>query len=152
MMMSMLAHMLVSASLTSSPFAFGHSVDALEAHFNQVCTQWEVRRFDPPQVPFAQESHQQVDCQGYDFAQSPRLAEFVFVDGGLAFVWILVEGEELPQLAQELSQEWGAPRFDNAMFAAFPQGAVALRRDVPEVLYYSPDYAPMFEGWFAQNG
>lgn len=152
MSVSILASVLVSASLTSNPFAFGQSVDALDAHFNQVCAHWDVQRFDPPEVPFAQESHQQVNCHGYDYAQGERLAEFVFVDGGLAFVWILVEGEELAQFAQDLSQEWGVPRVDNAMFAAFTQGHVALRRDVPEVLYYSPDYAPMFEGWFAQNG
>lgn len=150
---TLLSVSVLSAAPAPQPqFDFGQSLEGMHAHFDQVCETWEVRHFDPPQIPFAQESHAQVDCQGYDHAGAERLAEFVFVDGQLGFVWVLIEEGELAGFAQALDQDQGEPTYTNATFRAYTQARVALRYDVPEFLYYSRTYAPMFEAWFAQNG
>ena len=45
---------------------------------------------------------------------------------------------------------YGAPTHDTAMFTAFADHNAALRRDIPEFLFYSQSIAPMYRGWFDQ--
>ncbi|WP_300529110.1 hypothetical protein [Maricaulis sp.] len=129
---------------------FGASPDALSSAFDDLCESYQVHQLDPAELPIAQHSHIQVDCRGFAHAGANRLAEFVFADEALAFVWVLTEAEEEAAHLAALQQRFGTPTHDTAMFVAFADDNVALRRDIPEFLYYGEVIAPMYRGWFDQ--
>lgn len=129
-------------------FRFGQ---AIETHdFSAVCASHTVRELDPAEMPLATTSHVQVDCHGYDYFGAGRLAEFVFADGALTHVWVLVEESDLDPLQAAFVDAFGAPDVQAPVFAAFFEQRAAVRRDVPEALYYSETAAPLFEGFFSQ--
>lgn len=129
---------------------FDASLDALRPVFDQACTSWEAVTLDPAELPIAQNSHVQVNCQGFQHSGGARLAEFVFADDSMAFVWVLIDESELDGFAADLSSVYGDPTHDTAMFTAFADNNTALRRDIPEFLFYSDTIAPMYRGWFDQ--
>lgn len=131
-------------------FEFGRSVEHMRATLQPVCDTLEIRQLDPADMPIAQNSHTQIDCQGFDHAGKPRLAEFVFADDALAFVWVLTGADEADALRAGLEVEYGVPTHDTAMFTAFADDYVALRHDTPEFLYYGEHIAAMYRGWFDQ--
>ena len=129
---------------------FDASLDALRSVFDASCTSWQAVTLDPAELPIAQTSHVQVNCQGFQHAGGSRLAEFVFADDSMAFVWVLIEQDELDGFAADLRGIYGEPTHDTAMFTAFADNNAALRRDIPEFLFYSHSIAPMYRGWFDQ--
>lgn len=129
---------------------FGASPAALGDSFDQLCESYQVRQLDPAELPIAQDSHTQVDCHGFDHAGRGRLAEFVFADDSLAFIWILTDASEEGTHLAALRAQYGSPSHDTPVFVAFADHNVALRRDVPEFLYYGEAIAPMYRGWFDQ--
>jgi hypothetical protein len=135
---------------TPDAFQFGSGLDAMQPHFDALCASHDVRTLDPAELPIAETSHVQVDCRGFEHAGGPRLAEFVFADDALAFVWVLTEADEDPALRAQLVAAHGDPSHDTAMFVAFTQANSALRRDIPELLYYGEAVAPMYGAWFDQ--
>ena len=130
---------------------FSNDLATYQSELGAHCGSVTVRRFDPPELPGTEREHIQLDCEGFDFLGKPRLAEFVFRDGMLALVWILTTPEEEAVLEAELKKTYGLASHTSRDFTAFTAHQAALRKDVPEVLFYSPDMAPMFEAWFSQN-
>ena len=130
---------------------FSTGLEAYQSELGAHCDSVTVHRFDPPELPGTDREHLQLDCEGFDFWGKPRLAEFVFRDGKLALVWILTSPEEEAVLESELKKTYGQASHTSGDFTAFSAYQAALRKDVPEVLFYSPDMAPMFEAWFSQN-
>ncbi|MBO6728229.1 MAG: hypothetical protein JJ884_04585 [Maricaulis sp.] len=129
---------------------FDASLDELRPVFDASCASWEAVTLNPAELPIAQTSHVQVNCQGFRHAGGNRLAEFVFADDSMAFVWVLIDAGELDGFAQDMRGVYGAPTHDTAMFTAFADHNAALRRDIPEFLFYSQSIAPMYRGWFDQ--
>lgn len=129
---------------------FDASLDELRPVFDASCASWEAVTLNPAELPIAQTSHVQVNCQGFRHAGADRLAEFVFADDSMAFVWVLIDAGELDGFAQDMRGVYGAPTHDTAMFTAFADHNAALRRDIPELLFYSRSIAPMYRGWFDQ--
>ena len=117
-----------------------------------ICESQTRRTLDPAELPLAQSSHVQIDCQGYAFLGSPRLAEFVFADGSLTHVWILVDATELDALEAQFGAAHGPADARAAEFSAWFEARAAVRKDVPEALYYSAHAAPLFEAWFSGQG
>ncbi|WP_291841738.1 hypothetical protein [Maricaulis sp.] len=133
-----------------SPANFGASLDAVRPLLDAACTSLTVRELPLEQMPIATTSHTQVDCQGLDHAGAPRLAEFVFADDALAFVWVLTDAREADGLRAALETVHGTPSHDLPPVTAFTQARMALRHDTPELLYYGSHVAPVYEGWFNQ--
>lgn len=129
---------------------FGAALESLRPAFDTVCETHDVRTLDPAELPIAHASHVQVDCQGFDHAGAARLAEFVFADDQLAFIWVLTEAEEESEHLAALSARHGTPSHDTPLFVAWAEDHVALRRDIPEFLYYGDALAPMYRAWFDQ--
>lgn len=144
------------ASSVADPLAldpgirFDASLDAMRTSFDRLCSDHDIRHLDPAELPIARESHIQVDCRGFDHAGAPRLAEFVFADDRLAFVWILTEATEEADHLARMRARYGSPSHDTPMFVAFTAHHTALRRDIPEFLYYAESIAPMYQAWFDQ--
>ena len=135
---------------TPAVFEFGSTVEHMNDRLQSACETIDIRTLDVADMPIAQNCHTQIDCHGFDHAGQLRLAEFVFADDALAFVWVLTGTEEAPVLRQGLEAEFGAPTHDLPMVTAFADHYVALRHDTPEFLYYGAHIAPMYRGWFDQ--
>lgn len=133
---------------TPQDFAFGAGPDA--HNFAEFCASSTHRDLDPSENPMANESLVQVDCEGFAYFGEDRLAEFVFADGALTHVWILVEEDELDALQSAFTAVFGTPDREAPVFAAYFEARAAIRRDVPEALYYSEAAAPLFEAFFSQ--
>ena len=144
------AHAAASDVDLNTSIRFDASLEELSPVFDQVCTSWEAETLNPAELPIAQNSHVQVNCQGFQHAGGARLAEFVFADDSMAFVWVLVEEGELDGFATRMRGVYGEPTHDTPMFTAFADNNAALRRDIPEFLFYSDSIAPMYRGWFDQ--
>lgn len=118
-------------------------VEALQNH----CLSIQEREFDPPQVPQAN-THSQIDCQGFEYFGKPRLAELVFADDKLILTWILVDRSELSALEEAFVATFGEPTIQSEDVTAFTTANAAVRKDVPEALYYADSVAPLFEAQF----
>jgi len=129
---------------------FGASVADMRSALEPACTTINVRELDVAEMPIAQNSHTQIDCTGFVHAGQARLAEFVFADDALAFVWILTDAGEEAGLHAALTAQFGDASHDNPDVFAYTDHHVALRRDTPELLYYSPVIAPVYRSWFDQ--
>jgi len=139
-----------SEATAPEAFQFGEGMEAHQALFDTSCTSADVRELDPAENPAARETLVQVNCDDFDYFGAGRLAEFVFADGKLTHVWILTTPEDEAGLRAAFETAFGAPSHDSAGFIAFTQANAAIRRDVPEALYYGDDVAPLFAGWFDQ--
>ena len=122
--------------------SFGSSVEAMASSLDPLCSTQTVRDLDPPPVPGI-ETRTQIDCEGFDYFDAPRLAEFVFLNDELAMVWILVDAEALPQLEEALVQLHGAADVTSEMVDLHTSANAGVRRDVPEALFYSEAIEPL---------
>lgn len=129
---------------------FSASVAGMRTVLEPVCTSLAVHEFDVADLPIAEHSHTQIDCTGFLHAGQPRLAEFVFADDVLAFVWILTTQAEEASLHDALTARFGSPSHTAEGVIAYVDHQVALRRDTPELLYYSENFAPEYREWFDQ--
>lgn len=149
MLSPILAALLLSSVGTPAGFQFDAGQDAHD--FDAMCASHTVRELDAAEMPLAETSLIQVDCSGFDYFGAERLAEFVFADGSLTHVWVLVEESELDALQAEFEALHGQPDREAPVFAAFFGARAAVRRDIPEALYYGEAAAPLFEGFFNQQ-
>jgi hypothetical protein len=121
---------------TPSAFAFGASVETIQANLDGLCTSQTLRAINPPQIP-GTASHMQIDCEGFDYFGAPRLAELVFGDDKLVLVWVLTREDEDAALVSAFTDAFGAPTVRTETMTAFTDHNAAVRKDVAEVLYYS---------------
>ncbi|MCB1607923.1 MAG: hypothetical protein KDI71_13205 [Xanthomonadales bacterium] len=128
--------------------SFGASVSAMERALAPLCDRMETRQLEVDKLPVAQRSHTQIDCDGFSHAGGQRLAEFVFADDALVFVWVLTDAAEEGALLAALKQQYGAPTHDLPGVVAFTDHRLALRRDKAELLYYGAAVAEVYRGWF----
>ncbi|TNE53105.1 MAG: hypothetical protein EP341_06265 [Sphingomonadales bacterium] len=125
---------------------FGSSAEDMQVTLSNYCeTSMELRVFDPPEIPIAQESHQQIDCEGFDYLGAPRLAEFVFIDGKLQLVWILLTDQERETTIAAMREVYGSQGQENEQVVAFTENRTAWRNEPAEVLFYSEEVAPIIE-------
>lgn len=135
---------------TSKPEAiqFGIQLNTMQTQLKNLCQRVEYKEINPPQIPGTQNRQVQLDCHGFEFAGGERLAEFVFKDDALFLTWILVKAEELNKLEKSMTQTYGQANHQNQLFSAYTQHHTALRKDIPEILFYAKEAAPQFEAWF----
>ena len=130
---------------------FTMTLETAREQLKQHCTSINERQIDPPELPGTLSNHTQIDCQGLDFKGKGRLAEFAFRDGKLFLVWVLTDGKEIPVLETLMRSTFGDPSHQSDKFTAFTVHQLALRKDIPEVLFYSAANASMFTAWFEQS-
>ena len=87
-------------------------------------------------APF--EEQLQINCSGLHAFGAPREAEFMFNDGPLGHVWILVQEEELMELRRSLEKFFGPVVYETEAYAVFASGNMALRQTPPEILVATP--------------
>ena len=132
------------STLKPAILRFGATLTGTEAALKPLCKKLTTRRIDPPfrVLRDIKNRQMQIDCDGFEFAGAPRWAEFVFADDLLEMVWIMTSAQDEKSLLERMTKENGPPDQQNAKFTAFTKGRMALRKDVPEVLFYSERLAP----------
>ncbi|NVJ99286.1 MAG: hypothetical protein HWE25_14110 [Alphaproteobacteria bacterium] len=129
---------------------FDQTLEGMRTALPTVCDSLTERTIEPIEIPGTKRAQTQMDCTGMLFEGKPRLAEFVFRDDELVLVWVLTEKEEEATLEARMTGLFGDPSHKAAPATAFTHARTALRKDIPEVLFYAPSVAPMFEDWFTQ--
>lgn len=142
-----------SNSLKPTVVRFGAELVEIETELKPLCKKLTTRRIDLPFRVLRDIKHRQmqIDCDGFEFAGAPRSAEFVFADDVLEMVWIMTTAQDEKMLLERMTRENGQPDQQNAKFTAFTKGRMALRKDVPEVLFYSERLALRVLPWFGEK-
>jgi len=130
---------------------FNQDLAEMRIMLQRRCESVEEREISPPQIPETKDKQIQIDCSGFAFEGEKRLDEFVFRDGDLMLVWVLTNASEEEMLEEKMRAAFGEPTYQGRTFIAFTRHQAALRTDTPEVLFYAPAAAAMFEEWFAQS-
>ncbi len=125
---------------------FGASVAEMEAALEDECVSMETRETEPF-MPIHEKQHQ-IDCAGFDYFGAPREAEFVFGDDALIIVWILTEKSEEAALEMAFTELYGTPTHTSGDFTAFADNQAAVRKDIPEALFYSPAISDQYRAFF----
>lgn len=128
---------------------FGQDLSVTKEQLKDTCDEISVREIKPAQIPGVIKRQMQLDCHGYEMAGKKRLAEFVYKDDKLLLVWILVNADELNIFEQAMTAEYGAPKYKAESFSAYTDYRTALRKDVPEFLFYAPEASTQFDDWFS---
>lgn len=93
----------------------------------------------------------QINCSGLNAFGAPREVEFMFDDGPLGHVWILVEAKELTELRQNLEKVFGSVVYETEVYAVFASGNVALCQSPPEILVAIPNLISEITGLRSGN-
>lgn len=131
--------------------SFGQKLDVATNMLKSLCKKLTSLEIKPAQIPNTKIRQIQLDCHGYNYAGKERLAEFVFKDDELFLVWILVNRNELASLEKSMLKKYNNANYNNDLFAGFTQHNTALRKDIPEVLFYAPQASEQFEMWFKSS-
>jgi len=89
----------------------------------------------------------QVNCEALQAFGARRRVEFMFNDGPLGHVWILVRSEEVPSLGETLEKAFGRQVYETKDYRVFASGTVALRRSPPEILVATPEMIARLTGY-----
>ncbi len=130
---------------------FGSTVAEMEANLAALCEGQTSRRIDPPFLPDVENEQMQIDCEGFSFLGLPRHAEFVFRDDSLEMVWVMTEAEEDSAILEQMRAAYGMPSHESEPYVAFVEHRTALRREPPEVLFYSENLAEAYAEFFDAN-
>ena len=76
----------------------------------------------------------QVDCHGLNVLGARRKVEFMFNDGPLGHLWVLIEADERPKIREKLERAFGPVVHDTEDYKVFAGGRAALRSDPAEIL------------------
>ena len=124
---------------------FSATTAQMETALSGRCAKMTTRKIDPPFLPNIQTEQMQIDCDGFEFFGKPRWAEFVIGDDSLEMVWILTEAEEEDALRAAMTEAYGAPSSVSDDMELFAAARAGLRKDKPEVLFYSHKLAPLMQ-------
>ncbi|QLC22048.1 hypothetical protein HFP51_07555 [Parasphingopyxis sp. CP4] len=130
---------------------FGASLETMTERLSDHCPEWNIRTIDPPFMPDVQEIQQQLDCNGFAYMGEPRFAEFVFRDGVLEMIWMMVDADDEDRIiaAMRAAYETEGLYFEGSEQApriiGFQDHNTAWRFEPPEVLFYSEAMAPALE-------
>ncbi len=127
---------------------FGQKLNEVKVALQPLCSKQSSKEIKPAQIPGTKTRQVQIDCHGYRFAGKDRLAEFVFKDDELFLVWVMVDKNDLIAIEKKMMSEYSSVNYKNDLFSAFTSHHTALRKDVPEVLFYANQAAEQFETWF----
>lgn len=126
---------------------FGATASALESALADQCDEMTTRKIDPPFLPNVQTEQLQIDCDGFDFFGKPRFVEFVIADDSLEMVWILTDAEDEDEFRKAMTRAYGAPQVISGDMELFTEARAGLRKDIPEILFYSDTLAPAMEAF-----
>lgn len=96
-------------------------------------------------APFTEQT--QVDCLGLDVLGARRKVEFLFNDGPLGHLWVLLDSTEVGRIDSLLTGEFGPVVHRSPEYHVYRAGTVALRFAPPEVLVATPTLVAELTGY-----
>jgi hypothetical protein len=118
---------------------FGASIAEVERALEGQCTQRRLRTDDPVFLPNVRERQSQLDCKGFQFFGQGRHLEFVFRDGRLMMVWLIVTDAEASTMIDAMTRAYGAPTERNADYVTFERDRAAWRYRPAEILFWAEE-------------
>ncbi|MEN8143745.1 MAG: hypothetical protein ABFS14_02235 [Gemmatimonadota bacterium] len=139
---------LAQESALPRTLVIGGSLEALLPLMIEDCERTQELHYTGEQAaPFTDQV--QVNCWGLDILGGSRKVEFMFNDGPLGHVWILVEREELDDLRQSLARSFGEVVYETDLDAVLASGTVAVRTRPAEILVATPELISALTGFRA---
>ncbi len=137
----------VFAALTGSAYAIdapgdvsiGQSLETARPMIEAACVNTSEQQHTGAMAAPAREIQTQINCLGLKIHQGQSKVEYMFNDGVLAFVWLIVEPAVLASMEPQLLAEYGEIAYKNDNYRIFENGEVALRSDPPEILIASKE-------------
>lgn len=118
---------------------FGASIEDFEAALEPSCGMTMTRPIEEIWLPTEPAEQHQIDCFGYEIAGYPRKVEFIFGDGILQQVWLMVGDADIERLRDHFTALHGEPTSEDETYIVFGDWTLALRKDVPEILIGSDE-------------
>jgi hypothetical protein len=118
---------------------FGASIAEVERALEGKCTEQQLRTDDPIFLPNVRERQSQIDCGGFQFLGQGRHVEFVFRDGRLMMVWLMVTDAETQTMIDAMTRAYGAPTARNADYVTFERNRAAWRYRPAEILFWAEE-------------
>ena len=115
----------------------GATVAELERALEGRCTRRRLHNEAPVFLPNVRERQQQIDCDGFQFFGYGRRIEFVFRDGRLVLVWLMVTDAETPAMIDAMTRAYGTPTERNDAYVSFERDRAAWRYRPAEILFWS---------------
>ncbi|WP_019960787.1 hypothetical protein [Woodsholea maritima] len=117
---------------------WGASIAEIEASFADRCAVIDVQAIDEVWLMTQPSRQDQMNCYGFDLANYPRKIEFVFGDGALEQIWLLLGPGDVERARAAYTEIYGAPVFENEQYIGFDNLDVIIRKDKSELLLGSP--------------
>lgn len=119
--------------------SIGQSLDEARPVIKAACTETSEQEYKGAMAAPAKETQTQLNCHGLKAYEGKSKVEYMFNDGTLAFVWLMLEPEILASIELQLIAEYGDIAYANDNYRVFENGVVALRGDPPEILIASKE-------------
>ena len=118
--------------------SLGATVGAARPLIAKACARTDESRHTGANAAPARDEQIQINCYEIDYAGGRRKAEFMFNDGSLAFVWVLIDSADMPMAKEFLEKRFGSVDRQIAGYQIYRSGTAALRRKPPEILIATP--------------
>ena len=119
--------------------SIGQSLTEARPVIEAACAKTSEQEYTGAMAAPAKEIQTQLNCHGLKVYDGESKVEYMFNDGFLAFVWLMLEPDVLASMELQLIAEYGAVRYENENYRVFENGVVALRSEPPEILIASKD-------------
>ena len=119
--------------------SIGQSLEDARPLIVDACNATSVQEYRGADAAPAKDVQTQITCHGLKIYQRENTVEYMFNDGVLAFVWLILEPDVLTLMEPQLLAQYGAIAYQNDAYRVFENGAVALRNDPPEILIASKE-------------
>ena len=124
---------------------FNGSLQSVQEALQDLCQPLKLRTITPAWLPGDAVKQQQLDCFNLHYAGFPRKLELVFADQRLKLIWVLAAHQELPRLELAMEQVLGQAQKKYQNWSVFADGAIALRKDKPEMLLLAEELVPWYQ-------
>lgn len=128
-------------------FKFGDTKSNVMLALNDLCKIVSDRSIDPIELPTAQKTQSQLDCEKFKYAGKKRNIELIFADGILDMSWILIDSTEVDTLIVSFTKLYGKPTHVKDDVTFYLNEGVAVRSDPPEVLFISDRLKTHYKAW-----
>lgn len=127
-------------------FEMDQSVDEARPKIEAACARTSVLEYTGAMA--APYHHQtQIDCFDLLVMGKPRKVEFMFNEGRLEFLWILLESAELQTIEATFEETYGDVVFADGNYRVFADGTIALRAEPAEILIGTPELVQEITGY-----
>ncbi len=128
-------------------FEFGSSIADMKERVLPLCDSVNERLNEPIQLPTAQKSQSQLDCEGFMYAGKKRKVELIFADDALDMIWILTEADEEKLFIDEFKKLYGEPTHIKEDVTFFLNDGVGVRNKPHEILFISERIKTPYKEW-----